>query len=59
MRSPVKLVREGMKKSSNGMFRIATLQGEYVLVTDRHKVGEYLKAPDAVLNAQDGANDVS
>lgn len=58
MLEPLKLVREGMTKSSNGLFRIATLQGEYVLVTDRHKVTEYLKAPDSVLNAQDGANDV-
>jgi hypothetical protein len=58
MMDPVKLVREGMAKTTNGMFRIATLQGEYVLVTDREKVTEYIKAPDSVLNMQDGANDV-
>ena len=58
MVAPVKLVQEGLAKSPNGIFRIATLQGEYVLVTDRRKVGEYLKAPDSVLNAQDGSNDV-
>jgi hypothetical protein len=52
------MVREGVAKSSTGMFRISTIQGEYVLVTDRHKVAEYLRAPDSVLNAQDGANDV-
>ncbi|KAI1850820.1 hypothetical protein JX265_013300 [Neoarthrinium moseri] len=57
LRNPNKLVREGMAKSKNGLLRIATIQGEYVLVTDRHKVAEYLKAPDSVLNAQDGSND--
>ncbi|KAI1339109.1 cytochrome P450 [Xylariaceae sp. FL0016] len=57
LRDPVGLVREGMSKSRNGLIRIATIQGEYVLVTDRHKVAEYLKAPDSVLNAQDGSND--
>ncbi|CAH0039587.1 unnamed protein product, partial [Clonostachys solani] len=55
--NPVKLVKEGSAKSKNGMFRIATLQGEYVLVTDRRKVAEYIKAPDSVLNMQDGSND--
>jgi len=39
------------------MIRIATHQGEYVLVADRAKVSEYLKAPDSVLSMQDGAND--
>ena len=58
MKNPVGLVQEGIEKTKNGMFRISTLQAEYILVTDRHKVGEYLKAPDTVLNAQDGANDV-
>lgn len=48
---PVKAMFEGVAKSPNGMFRIATLQGEYVIVTDRHKVTEYLKAPDSVLSA--------
>ncbi|KAL7619405.1 hypothetical protein AAE478_009944 [Parahypoxylon ruwenzoriense] len=57
MTAPVKVVHQGMANSTNGMFPIATLQGEYVLVTDCHKVAEYLKAPDSVLNAQDGAND--
>lgn len=58
MKNPLSLVLEGTAKAKNGMFRISTLQGEYVLVTDRSKVAEYLKAPDTVLNAQDGANDV-
>jgi len=58
MRNPVKFVREGQAKAKNGLFRIATIQGEYVLVTDRHKVAEYIKAPDTVLNSQDGSNDV-
>ena len=59
MRKPVESVREGVARSENGIFRIATVQGEYVLVTKPEKVTEYLKAPDSVLNMQDGANDVS
>ena len=51
---PVELVKQGVAKSKNGLFRIATFKGEYVLVTDRHKVAEYIKAPDAVLNMQEG-----
>ena len=58
MQNPVDFVRESQRKSKNGLFRIATIQGEYVLVTDRHKVAEYIKAADTVLNMQDGANDV-
>lgn len=57
--NPTKLVQDGMAKSKNGLLRIATIQGEYVLVTDRQKVSEYLRAPDSVLNAQEGSNDVS
>ncbi|KAJ4212369.1 hypothetical protein NW759_011757 [Fusarium solani] len=57
MQNPVDFVRESQRKSKNGLFRIATIQGEYVLVTDRHKVAEYIKAADTVLNMQDGAND--
>lgn len=59
LRDPVKAVREGTKNTKNGMFKITTHQGEYVLVTDRSKVAEYLRAPDNVLSMQDGANDVS
>lgn len=59
MRDPSGMVQKGYSTSRNGLFRISTLQGEYVLVTDRHKVAEYLKAPDAILNAQEGANDVT
>ncbi|KAH6682152.1 cytochrome P450 [Plectosphaerella plurivora] len=54
---PVKAILEGVARSPNGMFRIATLQEEFVIITDRHKVTEYLKAPDSVLSAQQGAND--
>ncbi|KAH7020713.1 cytochrome P450 [Microdochium trichocladiopsis] len=57
LRDPVKAVREGTRKTKNGMFKITTHQGEYVLVTDRAKVSEYLRAPDDVLSMQDGAND--
>ncbi|OJJ01767.1 hypothetical protein ASPVEDRAFT_150556 [Aspergillus versicolor CBS 583.65] len=57
MRDPSGSLREAMAQSKNGLLRIATLQGEFILVTDRHKVAEYLRAPDTVLNAQDGSND--
>ncbi|RKK06614.1 hypothetical protein BFJ68_g16544 [Fusarium oxysporum] len=57
MRKPLETILEGNSKSKNGLFRIATLQGEYIIVTDRHKVAEYVKAPDTILNSQDGAND--
>jgi hypothetical protein len=59
MRDPIKLVTEGYQKYRGGYFRISTLQGEYVLVTSRDKVGEYLRAPDDVLSMQEAANDVS
>ncbi|KPI43088.1 Ent-kaurene oxidase [Cyphellophora attinorum] len=54
---PVDMVKEGIKKSKNGIFRIATLNDEFVLVTTKDKVAEYLKASDSVLSMQDGAND--
>lgn len=59
MKNPVESVRKGMAKSNNGLVRIATLQGEFILATDRHRLAEYIKAPDTILNAQDGSNDVS
>ncbi|KAF2742828.1 cytochrome P450 [Sporormia fimetaria CBS 119925] len=57
MRRPVDVVREGMAKSRNGVFRIASLSDELILVTDKEKVAEYLRAPDSILSMQDGAND--
>ncbi|KAI0144969.1 cytochrome P450 [Pestalotiopsis sp. NC0098] len=57
MLNPTKLIQDGIAKSKNDLLRIATLQGEYILVTDRQKVSEYLRAPDSVLNAQEGSND--
>lgn len=59
MRNPVGLVKEGVRKAGNGLFRVATLLDEFVLVTTKEKVAEYMKAPDSVLSMQDGANDVS
>lgn len=59
MLRPVDSVKEGVKRSKNGIFRIATLNDEFVLVTTKEKVAEYLKASDGVLSMQDGANDVS
>jgi hypothetical protein len=59
MSRPVAMVMEGVKRSENGIFRIATLNDEFILVTTKDKVAEYLKASDSVLSMQDGANDVS
>lgn len=59
MLNPVGMVQQGVAKTKNDMFRIATLSDEFVVVTSRDKVAEYLKQPDSVLNMQDGANDVS
>ncbi|USP79331.1 cytochrome P450 [Curvularia clavata] len=57
MRNPVRLVQEGMGRAKNGLLLVATLSDEFVLVTTKEKVAEYMKAPDSVLNMQDGAND--
>lgn len=59
MYDPVGHVREGIEKYKGGMFRIATLQGEYVLVPDREQVAEYIRVSDDVLGMQEAANDVS
>ncbi|KIX10708.1 uncharacterized protein Z518_01792 [Rhinocladiella mackenziei CBS 650.93] len=57
MRSPVELTRQGIEKHNRGFFRISTLQGEYVLIAQRDKIAEYVKAPDDVLGFQEAAND--
>ncbi|KAK2770182.1 hypothetical protein FQN53_005692 [Emmonsiellopsis sp. PD_33] len=57
LRDPVKLVREGIANYNHGPFRISTIQGEYVLINEKEKVAEYIRAPDDVLSFQDGAND--
>lgn len=59
MYDPVGLVRQGIEKYNRGMFRIATLQGEYVLVPDREQIAEYIRVSDDVLGMQEAANDVS
>jgi hypothetical protein len=56
-KDPLTLMTAAYEKYNPGYFRIATLQGEYILVTDNDKVAEYLRAPDDVLSMQDAAND--
>jgi hypothetical protein len=56
-KDPLALMTAAYEKYKPGYFRIATLQGEYILVTDNDKVAEYLRAPDDVLSMQDAAND--
>ncbi|PGH14610.1 hypothetical protein AJ79_02945 [Helicocarpus griseus UAMH5409] len=57
LKEPVRLVREGIASYNHGPFRISTIQGEYVLIPDKERVAEYIRAPDDVLSFQDGAND--
>jgi len=54
---PVACVRSGIAETNNGMFRIATLSDEFIVVANKEQVAEYLKSPDSVLSMQDGAND--
>ncbi|KAF2180150.1 cytochrome P450, partial [Zopfia rhizophila CBS 207.26] len=57
MLHPVAYMKEGYAKHKDSYFKISTLQDEYVIVSDKEKIAEYLAAPDHVLNFQDGAND--
>lgn len=59
MMDPVGAVKKGIAKTNNGLFRVATLSDEFIVVANKEQVAEYLKAPDSVLSMQDGANDVS
>lgn len=59
MLNPVACVKSGIAETNNGMFRIATLSDEFIVVANKEQVAEYLKSPDSVLSMQDGANDVS
>lgn len=56
-KDPLALMTAAYEKYHPGYFRIATLQGEYIIITDNEKVAEYLRAPDDVLSMQDAAND--
>lgn len=58
MLDPVAAVKRGITTTNNGLFRIATLSDEFIVVANKEQVAEYLKAPDSVLSMQDGANDV-
>lgn len=58
MYDPAGLVKQGVEAYNRQFFKIATLQGEYVLISDRDKVAEYIRAPDDVLNMQEAADDV-
>ncbi len=48
----------GYKAHKDSFFRISTLDMELVMVPDRAKVLEYLAAPDEIVNAQKGQEDV-
>lgn len=59
MRDPVGILTNGIDKFRNKPFRIATLQGEYVIITSREQVAEYIRVGDDVLNMLEAADDVS
>jgi hypothetical protein len=58
MMDPVRAIKQGIAKTNNGLFRIATFSDEFIVVANKEQVAEYLRAPDSVLSMQDGANDV-
>ena len=59
MLDPLKVVTDGIKQFNGKAFRIATLQKEYIVVTQADQVAEYIRAPDNVLNMLEAADEVS
>jgi len=57
MLDPLKVVTDGIKQFNGKAFRIATLQKEYIVVTQADQVAEYIRAPDNVLNMLEAADD--
>jgi len=57
MRDPVGILMDGIDKFGNKPFRIATLQGEYVIISSREQVAEYIRANDDVLHMLEAADD--
>ncbi|KAI1843743.1 hypothetical protein JX266_010002 [Neoarthrinium moseri] len=53
MLRPRQCLEKGYRKYRKSYFKIATLREEYVLVSDRHKISEYLAASEDVLNFMD------
>lgn len=49
---------EGYDKYKDGYFRISTPQYEYVVVSDYHKINEFLGAPEDMLSFIDSSNEV-
>ncbi|KAI7084689.1 hypothetical protein KC356_g6486 [Hortaea werneckii] len=58
MRDPVRILTNGIDKFRNKPFRIATLQGEYVIITSREQVAEYIRVGDDILNMLEAADDI-
>ncbi|EUC47347.1 hypothetical protein COCMIDRAFT_3606 [Bipolaris oryzae ATCC 44560] len=57
MLDPAKHMIEGCNKYGKSYFKVSTLQDEYLVVSQKEKIQEYLAASDDVLNAQDSFND--
>lgn len=49
LRDPEGVLAEGYQKYPNGVFKVATLVSEHLIVNDREKLSEYLAAPDGIV----------
>lgn len=58
MKALVELTKQGVEKYKRSFFHTSTLQGEYVLISQRDKIAEYVKVPDDVLGFHEAANGV-
>jgi hypothetical protein len=53
MKDPQRTMAEGCRKYRGGYFRVSTHAVEYLMVTDKEKIAEYLAAPEEVLSFHD------
>jgi hypothetical protein len=53
MKDPQGTMAKGYKKYRGGYFRVSSHAVEYLMVTDKEKVAEYLAAPEDVLSFHD------
>jgi hypothetical protein len=53
MKDPKGVMTKGYDKYGGGYFRVSTHSVEYLMVTDKEKIAEYLAAPEDVLSFHD------
>jgi hypothetical protein len=53
MKDPQRAMAEGCRKYRGGYFRVSSHAVEYLMVTDKEKIAEYLAAPEDVLSFHD------